>query len=330
MSTHLMNNTNRSSCQHSFRKFQQGLTLIEVMVAITISLFLLGGVIQIFSSNKQVYRVQDASARIQESGRFGLYFLTTAIRNADYWGCSGEFPGVNNHLNAGTENPFDLSNGGIGGTDGGSGPDTLLLIGGSSNGIGINSTNLTSAQFFVTDVDHGISTGDYLLATDCENADLLQATSASPGTNINITANTGTGTPGNLTKPGFDYTAAGGSRLFTMATTTYSLALSSGGTESSLYRTINGGTPQELVEGVQDMQILYGEDTDDDGAANRYLAAGTGGLVMTRVVSIHVTLTIRSEKDFVSTNLDTSQDTNGDYRLRRTFTSTTTIRNRVS
>ena len=87
MSTQLMKNTNYRSCQHSFRKSQQGLTLVELMVALVISLFLLGGVIQIFVSNKQVYRVQDASARIQESGRFGLHFLASEIRMAGYMGC---------------------------------------------------------------------------------------------------------------------------------------------------------------------------------------------------------------------------------------------------
>ncbi|NOX76094.1 MAG: prepilin-type N-terminal cleavage/methylation domain-containing protein [Gammaproteobacteria bacterium] len=59
---------------------QQGMTLIEVMISITISLVLLAGVLQIFASNKATYRVQDAMARVQEGGRFAIHFLTKDLR----------------------------------------------------------------------------------------------------------------------------------------------------------------------------------------------------------------------------------------------------------
>lgn len=319
-------NINNRTHKSAFCKNQRGLTLIEIMVAVSISLFLLGGVIQIFGSNKQVYRVQDASARIQESGRFGMYFLTKAIRNADFWGCMGRFPEVNNHLNPGAGNPIDLSQGGIAGTDGDglNGSDTLILLGGNSDGIGVDSYNYNAAAFSVSVADSGVNPDDFIMATDCENADLLQVTSTTTST-MTITGNTGTGSPGNATKPGFNYSSDTGSRLFKFETTTYSLGLGSGGTEPSLYRTTNGGAAVELVEGVEDMQILYGEDTDADGAANRYVPAGTAGLVMTEVVAIRVTLQVRSAEDHVNLSVN-----NGDNRLRRTFTTTTTIRNRVS
>jgi type IV pilus assembly protein PilW len=334
MNNRTNNNTSKQNMKHQkrilgSRPSQRGLTLIEVMVAITISLFLLGGVIQVFSSNKQVYRVQDASARIQESGRFALHFLIRDIRMADFWGCLGSFPDVNNHLNNNTDNPFDLSSGGITGTDnaGLNGSDTLNLFGGTSDGIGINSHNVNAASFSLTTTDHGLEDFDYILATDCENADLLEVTNANDTTET-VVGNTGAVTegPGNGTSPGFEYSSAGGARLYKFEGTTYFLATGTSG-EPSLFRTINDGTPVELVESVENMQIEYGEDTDDDGAANRYLAAGAGGLVLSQAVSIRITLTVRSVEDNVSINQDANT---GDYRLRRTFTSTTTIRNRVS
>ncbi len=228
------NNTSGQIMKHQktilgSRTSQSGLTLIEVMIAITISLLLLSGVIQIFSSNKQVFLVQDASARIQESGRFALHFLVKDIRMADFWGCMGDFPEVNNHLNNNMDNPFDLSSGGITGTDntGLNGSDTLTLYGGSSDGdIGIDSHNVNAASFKVTSSDHDIDDFDIILATDCENADLLEVTNSSPGTNVTIVANTGNVGlgPGNATKPGFEYSSAGGARLYKFFGTTYSLA----------------------------------------------------------------------------------------------------------
>lgn len=335
MNNRTNNNTSKQNMKHQksilgSRPSQRGLTLIEVMVAITISLFLLGGVIQVFSSNKQVYRVQDASARIQESGRFALHFLIRDIRMADFWGCLGSFPQVNNHLRNNADNPFNLSNGGITGTDndGLNGSDTLSLFGGASDSLSIDDHQVQNVIFTVSTNDHGLNDFDYVLATDCENADLLEVTNASDGNNNTITANTGNVTegPGNATGPTTEYSPAGGATLYKFEGTTYFLATGTSG-EPSLFRTINDGTPVELVESVENMQIEYGEDTDDDGAANRYLAAGAGGLVLSQAVSIRITLTVRSVEDNVSINQDANT---GDYRLRRTFTSTTTIRNRVS
>ncbi len=63
---------------------QQGLTLIEIMVALLIGAFLLAGVIKIFIVNKQTYRVQENLSRMQENGRFAMDYLSRYIRLAGY------------------------------------------------------------------------------------------------------------------------------------------------------------------------------------------------------------------------------------------------------
>jgi prepilin-type N-terminal cleavage/methylation domain len=65
-------------------EFQRGLTLIEIMVAIAISLLLLAGVAQIFISNKQSFRVQEGMSHLQENGRFATHFLGRTMRLAGY------------------------------------------------------------------------------------------------------------------------------------------------------------------------------------------------------------------------------------------------------
>ena len=85
-----------------------------------------------------------------------------------------------------------------------------------------------------------------------------------------------------------------------------------------------GGTAgQPLVEGVEDLQILYGEDTDaiSDGIANQYATAGA--VNMARVVSVRVQLRLRSPDD----NLTDTVTAFGDRRIRRVFTNTVTLRN---
>ncbi|MCF6202164.1 MAG: PilW family protein [Methylococcaceae bacterium] len=63
---------------------QEGMTLVEVMIAMTIGLFLIAGVIQMFVSTKLSYSVQNAVTRISENSRFSLEFLAGNMRLAGY------------------------------------------------------------------------------------------------------------------------------------------------------------------------------------------------------------------------------------------------------
>ena len=63
---------------------QQGVSLVEIMVSLVAGLILTAGVIQIFIANKQTYRVNNASARIQENARFALETLGRYLRIAGY------------------------------------------------------------------------------------------------------------------------------------------------------------------------------------------------------------------------------------------------------
>lgn len=66
-------------------RHQQGLTLIEILVALMISAFLIAGVIQLFIGSKQTYRSYDALSRIQENGRFVLEAMARDIRMTGYY-----------------------------------------------------------------------------------------------------------------------------------------------------------------------------------------------------------------------------------------------------
>ena len=70
------------------KHLQRGLSLVELMVAVTLSMVLMLGIFQIFSSSKQTSRAQDALARVQENARFALDLLTHDIRMAGQLGCN--------------------------------------------------------------------------------------------------------------------------------------------------------------------------------------------------------------------------------------------------
>ncbi len=61
---------------------QQGLTLVELMIAMVLGVFLIGGLIQVFMSGRASYRVQEGLGRVQESARFADFYLGRVLRNA--------------------------------------------------------------------------------------------------------------------------------------------------------------------------------------------------------------------------------------------------------
>jgi type IV pilus assembly protein PilW len=63
---------------------QLGLTLVEMMIAMTLGLLLMAGVTQIFISNKQTYSTTQTLGQVEDNGRFALSFLVKSIRNAGY------------------------------------------------------------------------------------------------------------------------------------------------------------------------------------------------------------------------------------------------------
>jgi type IV pilus assembly protein PilW len=64
----------------------RGFSLVELMVALVITLILLAGVAQIFLSSKKSFTIQNALGRQQENGRYVLDTLAQDLRRAGYLG----------------------------------------------------------------------------------------------------------------------------------------------------------------------------------------------------------------------------------------------------
>lgn len=61
-----------------------GFTLLELMIALALTAFLLLSIVQVFAAAKASYRTQDAISRVQESSRFVSQFLMFHMRHAGY------------------------------------------------------------------------------------------------------------------------------------------------------------------------------------------------------------------------------------------------------
>lgn len=66
------------------RKDVRGFTLIELMVAMVLSLFLIGGVILMYISSKAAYLDSNQMSRMQENIRFASDYMVRDIRNAGF------------------------------------------------------------------------------------------------------------------------------------------------------------------------------------------------------------------------------------------------------
>jgi len=322
------------------RAKQSGLTLVEIMIAMLLGLVLVGGVLQVFASTRQTYRVHEAVSRMQENGRMALEIISRDVRMADFWGCAGDVDKVVNNLDSGGAGFVDYLTGGIVGTDGGgNAPDTLTLRGGVNSGLGVEppygpqaSANLQVAA------GNTLAQDDIVFVSDCESGDIFQITNANPSGAGVLVHNTGYGSPGNfnVTNPGCPGANAhclskvygADASIFVAQEVAYVIGMGSEG-EPALFR---NGT--EFLDGVENFQVLYGEDTNGSGTANYYVPADQV-VDMLEVISIRIAVVTRSYDDNMVDGTAPSYDMMGatmtpaDSRLRQVYTSTVTVRNRL-
>ncbi|MCW8127495.1 PilW family protein [Microbulbifer halophilus] len=337
---------------------QRGLSLIELMIAILLSSMLLLGVLQIFDSNRDTIRMQTAFARVQESGRFATDLLTREIRMADYWGCAPDPGSIKNHLDT-SDTDYDasylgnLGNNGVLGTDNASGETVgtkavaegsdILYLRGSENACGgtgrmVPSTNAAS---LMATQNCGVEEGQTVLLANCQSGELMTITQVQGGNGGNSDKRTLVHNTGNNSADGWinndtkelqrEYGAD--ARLLVPYQRIYFVADSAAG-DSSLFVSENGGDAQELIPGIEDMQLLYGRDTDDDETVDTWTsAAGLTEADMALAQAIKVQLVAANEAnvnadDMTVTDLDDDDTTYTDGRLRKVYLSTVKVRNR--
>lgn len=373
----------------------QGLSLIELMIAILIGLILLVGVIQVFAAARTAYQLSAGLARTQENGRFAIDYLQRDIRMIGHFGCVNDqarlqIGNLNSHP-ANTDNPFNfaVSVRGYEATNTGpgndinvaapaagwspalpayisnlnpaprAGSDIVVLRFLASDGVPV--TGITAGQVTVDPAKWNVLTNDGVANPalfgigDCTYADVFQASSVSAGAGA-ITANL---SGINVTPIDFAsrYTASpsGQTTLYRAESVVYYIGTRAGANGPSLYRmrfnTAPGGAgpaaiaPEELVEGIENMQLIYGLDqnavTNLTGNITTFQTANVLAATETewrRVGQVQVGLLARSPDPAAAA---VPADANGqrilgsiytapaDARFRTSYESTIALRNRL-
>jgi type IV pilus assembly protein PilW len=337
----------------TFAKRQSGLSLIELMIAITLSLLLIAGVLQIFLSSKQTYSTNTALARVQESGRFAMEFLTQDIRNIGYKGqCLGD---PVNHLSNDSAGLLTVSDPVEGWNDIGTddskpnhvngtpvpGTDMLMvkLAAGTADfwaaGNAATDNRITTATPDSTGQARPIvatTRGSIILVSNAVSCDLFQNSAADNATSVakDTGSNNKTGT--------WSLAYNGDVEILPLQNATYFIRANNG-RPSSLVRERLGVTsnapawiPEELVEGIQDMQLSYGI-----AGANQQVTDYVDADAVTNwgnVVSVRVNLlAVSADTNVVPENqviaFNGADVTIANRRLAQVFTTTIGIRNRL-
>lgn len=70
---------------------QQGLSLVELMVAMALGLLITAAVVQLFLTNRQTFNLQQGTASVLEQGQFAVDFLTKEMMGAGYGNVGAPF-----------------------------------------------------------------------------------------------------------------------------------------------------------------------------------------------------------------------------------------------
>lgn len=231
----------------------------------------------------------------------------------------------------GTQLPAMLQDAVLPGTD-------VLFVKQASQRLGVTAqgnTPATAASITLTG-SSGVQQNSIVLISDCAGADLFQNRAAD---DANTLSRGSGGNPGNVA-PSNDLSHAygPGAEIYVLSASVYYVGMGVNGNPGLFRRRfLEGGTgdTQELIEGVENMQILYGEDTNADRVADVYVAADAVG-DWARVVSAKVGLLMRTPQDAridpdtaTYAILGTTVDPPDQRRVRRVVSWTLALRNRV-
>lgn len=327
------------------RQAQSGFTLVELMVAVTIGLIVVGAVGYVYLSARQSFRTTDNMSRIQENARLAIETIARDVRMAGYVGCGNlQTATINTIANppvpvispttAITGEDFTaLTTNYLTTTIDRPAGDTISVMGAFGGGVSlVGNLAPSNANVQINGNPLNFAVGDVLVVSGCTNADIFRPTTVSSAGGTTTMSHSSSTNTGNRVG-----TYGSGGAVFKLERFTYFIGTNPA-LKRALYRTnMSTGVPTntlELVEDVWDMQILYGRDTNADGDADSYDDATAVGANWQQVVSARISLLLASPENNIVTSTQTYNFNGaavaaGDRRLYQVLTSTIAVRNRA-
>ena len=273
-------------------KQQAGVTLVELMVALTIGSFLMVGAVQVYNQSRHAFVINESIARVQETAQFAMDTIEADVRMASNWGRHSRGSSVVGRSVTGDANPLTLA------TPGACGAawalDLARPVEGNNNNYGLACGAVGGAQINSDTVTTRRAT---VAATALEAGRLQIQTTRIQGELF---------ADGNVPSA-FDPVA---SETHNLLVNTYYVAANSTlipgvPTLRRKMLTSVGGVPtvvdQEVAPGVQNLQLQFGVDVDQDNTVDRYVNPGdaildplaVGFIPGARVLTARIWLVVR-------------------------------------
>jgi type IV pilus assembly protein PilW len=313
----------------------QGFTLVELMVAMVLGLVVIGGVVSVFLTNQQVYRANKALSDVQDSSRIAFELMARDARTVGLTGC-GNSSRIGNVVNNNTtatnwyvnwtypvQGYTASQTDPVAGAGRTANTESLVLLGAEGTGVSVQTDTESSATITINEASTNLVTGDFVMICDPDHAVIAQLSSVSGTTLKHAKA----GTPGNCTldlsyptvcASSSSYTFSANALIARLTAVDWYVASNSAGGTSLFRKSLGPGgavTVNEMVRDVTGMTLAYHQ----SGNASFVTADKVTNWPL--VDALQVTLTTISVDRRAGTNT---------APISRTFTSTTTLRNRVS
>ena len=244
---------------------QCGMTMIELLVALSIGSFLIIGAVQIYNQSRQAFVINESIARVQETAHFALDTIEADLRMASYWGLNSRGTAVEGRALAEDANPLLLP------APTACGADWALALDrpveGNNNGYALPCAAVGSAQ---PDSDTITSRRASFNAVPPQAGRLQIQSSRIQGQLFADGA-----VPAGFTEAS--------SRTHDLLVNTYYVAPTSNlipGTPTLRRKTLVAGSggpsiaDQEVAPGVENIQLQLGIDVDQDNTVDRYVNPG--------------------------------------------------------
>ena len=285
-----------------FRGWQRGVSLIELMVAMTIGAVLIFGATQVYVNSRNAYGVNEGVARLQETARYAMAVIEPDVRMSNFWGLL-KGAGVVANQAAQTAAAAAVAPGAAANICG-----TNFAVDLNTNLQGDNNTYTLSASRqpgcnSLTDLDTGAAWATTPVAT----ADTLTVRRASVFTNNAPTAGVlevcTTRIAGRLQSDLTACTATPAGQLSNLIVDTYYIDRNSAqqaGLPALRRKTLSAGgvlqfVDQEIIAGVEDMQVQFGIDPfGNTGVATRYVNPD-GVPANAQIVAVRIWLLVRDD-----------------------------------
>ena len=323
----------------------KGFSLVELMVAITIALIIVGAIGYFYLGTRQAYRSTDNLSQLQENQRVALDVIARDIRMAGYLGCVNI---AGSQINVIANSPPSIT------------PSTMAQIykngAGWTNPTAIARVPLTdvievrfadksvnvqslmtsiNAQLKIFSNPANFAANDVLMVSDCSSTDIFRATAVGSSGGFVTIAHGSSTNSANFFGVAPAYKLYGtNATVMAFHDVSYFIGTNPTTGNKELYRFdagIAAATPEAIAENVENMQARYGLDTNSDGAVDTYNTVIPAGA---NVIALQVGMAFVGTDNAVATSAQTYNLLGTSYgpfdtRLRQAANITVVLRNQA-